>query len=378
MKMLVKTLAGLEEILAQELLNLGAENITVLNRAVNCEGGLALLYRANLWLRCGVRILIPIKEFHVPDEQGLYDAVREVDWSQYIQLHQTFAIQAVTQSHQMTHSQYLALKTKDAIVDWFRDRTGKRPSVNPKFPDLRFNLHLDSRNDATLSLDSSGEGLHRRGYRTDGGAAPLNEVLAAGMVQLSGWQADQPFVDMMCGSGTILIEAAMFAARQAPGMYRQFAFENWQDFDTDLWKEIKTDARAQRRPYDIPILGCDRDFKAIRIAENNIKAANLSSYVRVKRSNFQKFLPPEGPGTMISNPPYGLRLEPEDINELYAEIGDKLKKDFTGYQAWILSGNLKAIKSVGLRPSRKIHLLNSQIPCKFHKFELYAGTKKEV
>ncbi len=271
----------------------------------------------------------------------------------------------------------MAQKAKDAIVDWFRDQHGRRPSVNPKAPDIRFHLHIDNRQQASFLLDSSGDGLHRRGYRTTGGAAPLNEVLAAGMIHLAGWKGDQPFVDMLCGSGTLLIEAAMMAGNIPPGLHRTFTFQNWKNFDVDLWQRIKAEARQKKRPPQQPILGVDNHFKAFRIAENNIAAAKLQSYIRVKRSTFQQFLPPEGPGTLISNPPYGLRLETRDINGLYKEIGDKLKKEFAGYQAWLLSGNLDALKNVGLRPSRRIHLLNGQIACKFHKYELYVGSKKE-
>lgn len=377
MKLLVKTLAGLEEVLAKELEALGAQEITLLKRAVSCTGDQQLVYKANLWLRCGLRVLVPFAEFDAPHEDALYDQVRSINWAEHLQLHQTFAIDAVTQSNKMRHSHYLALKTKDGIVDWFRDHKGRRPSVNPKSPNIRFHLHLDHHNRATLLRDSSGEGLHRRGYRTSGGQAPLNEVLAAGLVQLSGWKADQPFVDPMCGSGTILIEAAGVATRQAPGLYRSFAFEQWQDFNQELWQSIKTEARALRQPTDIPILGCDHHFKALRIAENNISAAHMKAYIRVKRSTFQKFLPPEGPGTLVTNPPYGLRVDnEEDVTPLYQELGDKLKKDFAGYEAWVFSGNVPALKQLGLRASRRLHLMNGQIECKLHKFELYKGSRK--
>jgi putative N6-adenine-specific DNA methylase len=376
MKMLIKTFAGLEEILADELKELGAEDIEIRKRAVSCAGDQSLLYRANLWLRTGIRILVPLHTFEARDENAIYEELRSLDWSNYLHLHQTFAVDALSQSIRFKHNHYLALKTKDAIVDWFRDTKGKRPSVNTKDPHLRFHLHIDHNHNAMLLADSSGEGLHRRGYRTDGGDAPLNEALAAGLVKLSGWQPDRAFVDIMCGSGTILIEAAMIAAYQAPGLYRNFAFEEWQDFDANLWQDIKMEARSARRPHDLPIIGVDSNFKAIRIAENNIAAAHLQSYIRVRRSNFQKYLPPEAPGTLVSNPPYGLRVEAEDLTGLYSEIGDKLKKDFTGYTAWLLSGNIPALKSVGLRPSRRISLYNGQLECKFHRYDLYEGSKK--
>lgn len=374
--MLIKTFAGLEEILADELNALGANDIEIRKRAVSCVGDQSVLYRANLWLRTGIRILVPIHSFDAPNEDAIYEELQTLDWSKYIQLHQTFAIDALSQSVRFKHNHYLSLKTKDAIVDWFRDRKGKRPSVNPRTPNLRFHLHVDHLHHATLLADSSGDGLHRRGYRTDGGAAPINEALAAGMVKLSGWEPQEAFVDFMCGSGTLLIEAAMIAANQAPGLYRKFAFQEWQDHDTNLWQDIKMEARQARRPHQVPIIGVDNNFKAIRIAENNINAAHLQSYIRVRRSKFQNYLPPEAPGTLISNPPYGLRVESDDIMELYQEIGDKLKKDFTGYKAWILSGNIPALKGLGLRPSRKIALFNGQLECKFHRFDLYQGSKK--
>ena len=376
MRMLVKTLAGLEELLAEELRVLGATEVSLQKRAVSCEGELEQLYKANLWLRYAIRVLVPVREFSVQNEDDLYDQLRTVQWDQYLKLHQTFAIDANSQSSRFKHNHYLALRTKDAVADWFRDKHNRRPNVNPKEPDIRFHIHVDNRQQVTLLLDSSGDGLHRRGYRTTGGAAPLNEVLAAGMIGLSGWKGDQPFVDMMCGSGTILIEAAMLAGNIAPGMHRSFAFEKWPDFDKDLWQSVKSEARQAKRPPSQPILGADNHFKAIRISENNIAAAHLQSYIRVKRSKFQQFLPPEGPGTLISNPPYDFRLEDKDINGLYKAFGDKLKKDFAGYQAWLISGNFEALKHVGLRPSRRIHLLNGQIPCKFHRYELYEGSRK--
>lgn len=376
MKMLVKTLAGLEEVLAEELRVLGAKEVEIHKRAVSCEGELDLLYKANLWLRTGIRILVPITEFTVQNEDDLYEQLLTVKWDQYLMLHQTFAIDANSQSSRFKHNHYLALRTKDAIVDWFRNQRNRRPSVNPKQPDIRFHVHIDSRQQVSLLLDSSGNGLHRRGYRTTGGAAPLNEVLAAGMIRLAGWTGDQPFVDMMCGSGTLLIEAAMIAGNIPPGIHRSFSFEKWQDFDKDLWQSIKSEARQSKKPPGQPILGADNNFKAIRIAGNNIGAAHLQSYIRIKKSSFQQFLPPEGPGTLISNPPYDLRLGDKDINGLYRQIGDKLKQDFAGYQAWLISGNFEALKHVGLRPSRRIHLLNGQIPCKFHRYELYQGSRK--
>lgn len=376
MKLLVKTLAGLEEVLAEELKALGATEIEILKRAVRCEGDQAFLYKANLCLHTAIRILVPVKEFEVQDEEDLYNQLRPINWESYMRVYQSFAVDVVTQSAQMRHSHYLALKSKDAIVDWFREKRFKRPSVDVKKPDIKIHLHIDARQKCTLLLDSSGDGLHRRGYRTSGGAAPLNEVLAAGMIKLSGWNADQPFVDMMCGSGTLLIEAGLLAINRAPGLSRSFAFQKWEDFDKELWQKTKQTAREQERDFEHPIIGIDTNFKAVRVAEQNIEAAGLDEHIRVRRSNFERYLPPLAPATLVINPPYGLRVESDDIIELYKSIGDKLKQDFSGYNAWILSANMDAIKRVGLRPKRRIPLMNGQLECKFHGYELYKGTKK--
>jgi putative N6-adenine-specific DNA methylase len=379
MDLLIKTLAGLEPVLAEELTELGAQEVTLLKRAVRCSGAQELLYRANLELRTAIRVLIPQRQFEVASEQDWYDYLREIDWSTYLNLQQTFAIDVVTQSAQLNHSHYLALKAKDAIVDWFRENNrGKRPSIDTKNPAIRFHLHLDSLNQASFLLDSSGDGLHRRGYRTGGGMAPLNEVLAAGMLRLAEWRPDLPLVDFMCGSGTILIEAGQWAARIAPGLRRRFAFQNWSDYNADLWQELLAAARDRQQAIEVPIEGVDKHFKAFRVAEQNIAAAGLEGQISVRRMSFERFTPSQaGRGMLIINPPYGLRVEEEAaMPALYQAIGDKLKQDFTGYTAWILSGNAAALKHVGLRTSRKIALMNGQLECKFQRYDLYVGSKK--
>ncbi|MCB0637763.1 MAG: class I SAM-dependent RNA methyltransferase, partial [Lewinella sp.] len=262
MEMLVKTLAGLEEVLAREITDLGGQDVEVQTRAVTCQGDRELLYRLNLWLRTGLRVLVPIHQAQISNEQELYDSVREIDWGQYLTPDHTLAVDANTQSAQLDHSHFLALKTKDAVCDWFRDRTGRRPSVDTRHPHLRIHLHLDSLNHMTVLLDSSGDGLHRRGYRDQGGGAPLNEVLAAGLVLLSGWERDTPFVDFMCGSGTILIEAASYAYHLPPGRNRRFGFERWLDHDREAWQTIKHLAKDQERAFPHAIVGNDRDFRA--------------------------------------------------------------------------------------------------------------------
>ncbi len=377
MEMIVTTMAGLEEVCARELEQAGAQEIEILTRAVSCVADWSVVYRANLWLRTGLRVLLPISRFEISNEQDLYHAIREIDWSEYLKIDRTFAIQANTQSARLNHDRYLALKTKDAIADWFRDKTGKRPSVDTRTPDLLLHLHVDSLNRCTLSLDSSGQSLHRRGYRTSGGEAPLNEVLSAGLVMLSEWKADTPFVDFMCGSGTILIEAAGVAYNLPAGRLRRFGFQRWLNFDKELWHSIQEEAKSLATDFPHPIVGNDRNFRSVRIADQNIEAAGLRGKIKVQRGNFMRFRPPTGPGWAIMNPPYDLRIEDSQIDGLYEKIGDKLKSDFTDYTAWILSGNLPALKKVGLRTSRKIPLLNGKIECKFQRYELYAGSRKQ-
>ncbi|RME95855.1 MAG: hypothetical protein D6772_12640 [Bacteroidetes bacterium] len=379
MELLIKTLAGLESVLADELAALGAENIEILKRAVSCSGDQRLLYRANLELRTAIRVLVLQRQFEAKHEGEWYDCLREINWTDYLQLQQTFAIDVVTQSAQLSHSHYLALKAKDAIVDWFRENhRGKRPSIDTKNPAIRLHLHLDSLNRASFLLDSSGDGLHRRGYRTGGGMAPLNEVLAAGMLRLAEWTPALPLVDFMCGSGTLLIEAGQWAAGIAPGLRRRFAFQNWQDYDAQLWQELTTEARQRQRDIEVPIEGVDKHFRAFRVAEQNIAAAGLEGQISVRRMSFERFTPSQpGRGMVIINPPYGLRVEEKaDMPALYQAIGNKLKQDFSGYTAWILSGNPQALKHVGLRTSRKLTLMNGQLECKFQRYDLYQGSRK--
>lgn len=378
MKLLIKTLAGLEGVLASELEALGAEQVEALVRAVACEGDWRLLYRANLELRTALRVLQPIAAFPVRDEEELYREIGRIDWSEYLAVDGTLAVDAVSNSKRLRHSKYVALKTKDAVVDQFRRRYGRRPNVDVNDPALRINVHIRNE-ECTVSLDSSGNSLHMRGYRTETLAAPINEVLAAGMVLLSGWQRDCPFLDPMCGSGTILIEAALFAHRIPPLLHRErFGFMRWKGYDADLWNDVLHRARAAIQPFDHPLLGYDRDFRAIKIAQRNALAAHLEGKIRIERQRFERLEPPPGaPGVIIMNPPYDERLGNGDINALYAAIGDRLKQHFPGYEAWIISSNKDALKHVGLRPAKKMTLYNGALECKYQKYELYRGSRKE-
>jgi putative N6-adenine-specific DNA methylase len=374
--MVAKTLHGLEDILAEELRALGAEDVVPGVRVVTFKGDKALMYKSNLYLRTAIAVLLPIHSFKARDEHQLYKGVQQIDWSTYLGLNETLAIHGVTSSDYFTHSQYAALKTKDAIVDQFRKNFGQRPSVDTFRPTLRINLHI--RNDqCTLSLDSSGDPLFKRGYRNSRDEAPLNEVLAAGMIQLSGWDKKSNFIDPMCGSGTLPIEATMMALDIPPCIRRdEFGFERWADFDAEIWDEIYSVAKRKGDKLPFHIIGSDVSQQTLRKARNNMRSAPVGNNIKLAVKDMLDFSPPEGGGVVIMNPPYGERLEKEDINGFYESIGDQLKKNFSGYDAWIISSNMEALKHIGLRPSRKIQLFNGSLECSFRKYELYSGSKK--
>lgn len=376
MKLIIKTMAGLEPVLADELAALGAHNIEPVNRAVVCEGDQALLYRANLELRTALRVLIPIAEFEAHDEEELYRNIRQIDWSVHMDLDDTLAVDAVTNSRHFGHSKYTALKTKDAIVDQFRRRTGKRPNVDVHSPSLRINVHI-WKDQCTVALDASGDSLHKRGYRMDAVAAPINEVLAAGLILLSGWQRDSNFIDPMCGSGTILIEAALYAYNIPPLINRQhFGFMKWKDYDADLWELLVQEARQRINGFSHQLLGFDQNFKAVKACQQNAFAAHLEGKVEVGRQRFERLKPAAEEGLLIMNPPYDERMTKGNINDFYKMIGDQLKQNFAGYEAWIISSNKEALKHIGLRPSRKMTVYNGALECKYQKYELYKGSKK--
>lgn len=377
MKLIAKTMAGLEPVLAEELKQLGAAAIEPLNRAVYFEGDLRVLYRANLEVRTALRILKPIHSFKVRDEQGLYRKIFDIDWRQYMGVNDTLAVDAAVNSPHFNHSKYVALKTKDAIVDRFRKEEGRRPDVSLHRPTLRVNVHI-YQEECTVSLDSSEESLHKRGYRVEALEAPINEVLAAGMVLLTGWKRDCAFIDPMCGSGTILIEAATYACNRAPQLQREyFGFKKWQDFDEELWAGLLADARNRVTAFKHGLYGYDMDFKAMRIANHNALAAGLEGQVEIKRQRFERLEPPAEDGLLVMNPPYDERLVKTDIEAFYQMIGDRLKQAFAGYEAWIISSNKEAMKKIGLRPSSKMTLFNGALECKYHQYQLYSGSRKQ-
>ncbi len=376
MEIIVKTLFGLEEILAKELKALGAENIQKLSRAVLCEGDMALLYRINIESRLALRVLMPIDTFDVQDEQELYRKIKRVNWQRHFTNEVTIAVDGHSSSDLFTHSKYIALKAKDAIVDQFREMTGTRQNVELNQPDIRVNIHIRG-NICTVSLDSSGESLHKRGYRTDAVFAPINEVLAAGMISLSEWKCDSDFYDPMCGSGTIAIEAAFYAYGIPPNINRNyFSFKNWKNFDQDLWDMVKTTALEKKRDFKHNIYASDIDYRAIEKTRNNIENAGFTDEIEVQEVDFNELKPHSETGLIMINPPYDERLEIDNVKDFYKWMSDVLKQNFSDHDAWIISSNLDAIKYFGLRPSRKIALFNGPLECKFLKYALYRGTKK--
>jgi putative N6-adenine-specific DNA methylase len=376
-KMLAKTLFGFEELLAKELNDLGAQEVKIGIRSVSFMGDKGFMYKSNLSLRTAIKILKPIKTFKVFSEQDLYEKVKSISWEKYVSSKGSLAIDATVHSNVFTHSKYIALKSKDAIVDRFRDQTGERPNVDLRFPDLKINIHIDKQL-CTVSLDSSGESLHRRGYKIATNIAPINEVLAAGLVMLSGWDGQSDFMDPMCGSGTILIEAAMIACNIPPNLLRkEFAFERWQDWDVDLFETIEESLLKKTRDFHHKLIGFDKSPSAVRKAIDNIKNAHLEEFITVKHEDFfktqkagEEFL------HMVFNPPYGERLESLNVEEFYSDIGNTLKQNYPGTNAWFITSNLEALKFVGLRPSRKIKLFNAKLEARLVKYEIYAGSRK--
>lgn len=374
--MVAKTITGLEEVLAAELRALGANDVELLKRAVSFKGDKALMYKANQWSRTALRILKPLKSFTLVNEEDLYTELRQIPWEDYMDVYKTLAMDAVVNDSLFTHSHFVALRAKDAVVDYFRDKFGRRPSVNTENPDLRINIHLQN-NICDISLDSSGTSLHKRGYRQIVGEAPMSEVLAAGLILLSGWDKQSNFLDPMCGSGTLLIEAALIANNIPPSTYREdFGFMKWKDFDAELWENLKNEAFDLQTEFDYKIIGSDISERNLSSAIRNVRSAHLHKDIELSVGSFENIVPPEGTGMLITNPPYGERIQVRDIIQLYRQIGDTLKQKFAGWQTWVISGDLLAIKHIGLKPTKRITVFNGQLECKFNKFEIYEGSKK--
>lgn len=375
-KMVAKTFFGFEEVLAKELNQLGAQNVEQGVRMVSFYGDKGFMYKANLALRTALKVLKPIATFKVYNDQSLYKGVQSIDWAKVFRVNQTFVVDVTLNSEHFNHSLFVALKTKDAIVDQFRDAVGKRPDIDKDYPDVRINIHIQ--NDiCTVSLDTSGASLHHRGYRTATNLAPINEVLAAGILLMSGWDGNSHFLDPMCGSGTFLAEAAMIACNIPANINRkEFAFEKWSDWDNDLFEKVETSLLNKTREFHYTIKGFDKAPSAVMKAKSNIKNANLDDYIQIEEANFfNTEKETEGTLHMVFNPPYGERLD-IDLERFYREIGDTLKQSYPGTNSWFITGNIEALKFVGLKPSRKIKLFNGKLESRLVKYEMYAGSKR--
>lgn len=375
-ELIAKTFMGLEPVLAQELTELGANNVQIGRRVVSFTGDQEMMYRANFQLHTAIRILKPIKHFTARSADDVYEATKTVDWSQYILPGKTFSVDSVVYSEEFRNSRFVTYKVKDAIVDQFRERSGNRPNISVSNPDVRLHIHI-SDDDATLSLDSSGESLHRRGYRQESVEAPLNEVLAAGMILMTGWRGETDFIDPMCGSGTLLIEADLIARNMSPGIFRkEFAFEKWPDFDKELFDKIYNDD-SRERDFTHHIYGYDVDMKAVNTALLNVRAAGLTKDISVAQQDFKDFKKPAQEAIMVMNPPYGERISTPNLLGTYKMIGERLKREFAGNTAWILSYREECFEQIGLKPSLKIPLYNGSLECEFRKYMMFDGAMKD-
>ncbi len=375
-ELIAKTFQGLEEVLAQELTELGANDVQIGRRMVSFTGDKELMYRANFCLRTAVRVLKPILHFKAADADEVYDAVKSIEWTDYLGLDTTFAVDSVVYSQEFRHSKFVAYKVKDAIADYFREKTGQRPNIRITNPDIKLNIHI-AETDCTLSLDSSGESLHLRGYRTGQGEAPINEVLAAGLIKLSGWQFDTDFIDPFCGSGTILIEAALMAKNIHPGVFRkEFGFEKWKDFDRDMFDRIYNDD-SEEREFNHKLYGYDINLPVLEVARDNAKQAGVADCIELTQRDIRHFEQPAEKALIITNPPYGERITSPDLLGLYRTIGERLKHEFVGGEAWIISYKEECFAEIGLKPSFKIPLFNGSLDCEYRKYQLFDGKMQD-
>ena len=373
------TALGMEKLLAQELSEptVGAEGIKEGRAGVNFRGTLEVGYRACLWSRIANRILLPLKTFSAANPDQLYGGVRSIHWSDHLTTRDTLAVDFSSSQSKITHTHFGALKVKDAVVDQFRTLQGSRPSVDPLRPSVRMNVYLH-KDVATVSLDLSGDSLHRRGYREEGSKAPLKENLAAAILMLTNWPNSNCdlFLDPLCGSGTLPIEAALLSARRAPGLNRPyFGFLGWQGHIPLLWKKLIQEAQdieiKDKKKFP-RIIGYDSDFRSVRVALRNIEKAGMHGKVHIEKRELKECGEFEGKGLIVTNPPYGERLgEVEMLKPLYTELGDTFKKKFKGWEGYIFTGSPPLSKAIGLKAARRFVLYNGPIECRLLKYELY-------
>ena len=380
-ELIAKTFMGLEPVLAKELTQLGANNVQIGRRMVSFTGNKEMMYRANFSLHTAIKILKPIAHFKAQSADDVYEEIKKIDWTEYLDNDRTFAVDSVVFSEEFRHSKFVSYKVKDAIVDQFREKTGSRPNISVANPDLRLHIHIadvaPGKSECTLCLDSSGESLHRRGYRQESVEAPLNEVLAAGMILMTGWKGETDFIDPMCGSGTLLVEAALIARNMAPGLFRkEYAFEKWPDFDADLFDHIYNDD-SKEREFTHHIYGYDIDIKAVNTARLNVKAAGLTADITIEEQDFKNFTQPKEKSILVCNPPYGERISTPDLLGTYRMIGERLKHQFLNNDAWILSYREECFEQIGLKPSIKIPVYNGSLECEFRKYQIFDGKLKD-
>ncbi len=372
----IKTIFGVEEVLKEELNEMGYNEVTVLNRAVQIQGTMADVYYLNLHLRCAMSVLVEVKKFKIRDEQDLFKQCLKIDWTSYFDIDKSFAVKGAIQSKLFSHTQFPFLLVKDAIVDTFRDKIGERPNVNIKTPQVVFDLYIKE-NQVTVSLNTSGAPLYQRGYRTEVGEAPLNEVTAAALIRLSGWDRKSTFMDPFCGSGTLLIEAALLASGIPSNIDRQhYAFKNFIGFDAALWDKIQSEAIKTCKGFDFDIIGSDMDSDMMMMAKRNLRGLPIGRFVTVTTNSFQEVKKPSDSGTIVCNPPYGERMG-EGIEEMYQELGDWFKNELKGWNCWVISSNDEGLKSIGLKPTTKVKLFNGDLECSFREFRIFDGFRKD-
>lgn len=377
LNLVISTYAGLEEVLAKEIRILGGRDIETHTRAVSCVGDKGFMYKANFSLRTALRVMVKLDSFSIRDGQDIYEGIRRIDWSQYMKVDQTFAVRCTLSSDLFDNNLFPALKAKDAIADFFRGKHGQRPDVHKTNPDLEVQLFIH-RNQCQVSINSSGPSLHLRGYRKEVDKAPLSEVLAAGIILLSGWEPHMPLVDFMCGSGTIPIEAALIAAKIPPGTFREyFAFERWPDFEPELFALIREKQMERISDSEVKIVGNELNKFVYNKALENIEAAGVEDMVQLHLGDFRELQHTFKRGVVIINPPYGEKLKVEDVEELYAAIGTQLKHHYAGFKAWIFTGSPEGARAVGLRPNNRIKLFNGPLECRLLGYELFEGKKSE-
>lgn len=373
-EMIAKTFMGLEEVLATELVNLGANNVEIQRRAVRFTGDKALMYRANMHLRTASRVLKTITSFKAKNADEVYEQIKKMDWTDVMTVKTTFAVESTVYSEEFSHSKFVAYRVKDAIVDWFRDKTGDRPSVKLDNPNVTIHIHIAG-TQCTVLLDSSGDSLHKRGYRISQTEAPLNEALAAGMILMTGWKGESDFIDPMCGSGTLLIEAALIALNIPPGLYRSsFGFEKWLDFDKELFDDIYHDDSAER-VFAHKIYGSDISKRAMAITEQNVKSAGLTKYIVLENKSVKDIETPSPGCLLVTNPPYGERITSDDILGLYAIVGSVFKHKFQGSKCWLISSHIECLDKIGLKSSKRIKLLNGTLECWYNCYDIFAGKR---